>query len=260
MNSSVIKIGNHGGVGVIALNRPKANAYTVEFMQALNDAIDQCESDKSVRVIVVQSDVPRFFCAGADIATFGDNDTSANLVLVNLAQRATSLIEQSNKIYIAAIEGHALGGGLEIALACDIRLGAEGSYLLGLPEVNLGLIPGNGGSQRLTRVVGMPKSLELCVTGDSVGPQEAHRIGLLNRLLPLEDFRQHVDDFAKKLAAGAPLAMSAAKKAVVKGSELSLQRALELESELVDGLYDSADAAEGFQAYVEKRTPKFIGE
>ena len=257
---SMIDIAAKQGLGEISLNRPKANAYTIEFMQELNQAIDRLESDQSVRVIVIKSAVPRFFCAGADISTFGENDTSTNKVLVRLAQRATAAIERSAKIYIAAIAGHALGGGLELALACDIRLGAAGSYLLGLPEIKLGLIPGNGGSQRLTRVVGEARSLEMCVTGDAIKPAEACRIGLLNQLFPMETFEGDLTAYASRLAAGPPLAMAAAKQSVIKGAELALPDALVLEAELVDTLYDTRDADEGFAAHLEKRSANFVGE
>lgn len=259
MNASMMIVSSENGLGVICLNRPKANAYTIEFMQAFNESIEQLEADTDVRVVLIKSNIPRFFCAGADIATFGDNDTNTNKVLVGLAQRATGLIEGSPKIYIAAINGHALGGGLEIALACDIRLGSDGDYFLGLPEIKLGLIPGNGGSQRLTRVVGESKSLELCVTGDNIGPKEGFRIGLLNKLISVECFEQEVCDYAARLGRGAPMAMAATKDAVVKGAGLSLSRALDLETELVDSLYDTHDAAEGFLAHRQNRAAKFAG-
>ena len=248
-----------GGLGTIGFCRPKANAYTIDFMREFNHAIDQLEADSSVCVVVIQSEVPKFFCAGADIATFGDNDTATNKELVELAQRATACIDQSNNIYIAALNGHTLGGGLEIALACDIRLGSDAPYLLGLPEVKLGLIPGNGGSQRLTRVVGFAKSLELCVTGDNVTAQEAHNMGLINALFPVDEFKQGVRQYAARLASGPPLAMAAVKQAVRGGSELPLNQALALEAQLVDPLYDTEDADEGFTAHSEKRSPKFVG-
>lgn len=260
MTFSMMNVAAQEGLGTIGLNRPKANAYTIGLMREFNQAIDQMESDESVRAVIIQSDVPRFFCAGADISTFDENDTDTNKVLVDLAQRATAKIESSGKIYIAAIAGHALGGGLEIALACDIRLGAEGSYFLGLPEIKLGLIPGNGGSQRLTRVVGEAKSLEMCLTGESIQPDEAYRIGLLNQIFSSARFTELVFDFASKLALGPPLAMSAAKRAVVAGAQCSLQDALALETQLVDTLYNTKDADEGFTAHLEKRPPKFTGQ
>ena len=257
--SRIILTSKEGHVGTIAFNRPKANCYETVFMRQFNEAIKELNADSDVRVVVVKSDIERFFSAGADIYAFQKNSTETNKALVDLARRALSMIEASGKIYIASLNGHTLGGGLEIALACDIRIGGDGPYYLGLPEVKLGLITGNGGSQRLTRTVGRSKALELTVTGENIGPAEAHRIGLLHRLVPAGDLAQETEAFAQTLANGAPLAMAALKKCIKKGSEMPLEDGLALEASLVDQLYDTADAQEGFKAFTEKRPPIYQG-
>lgn len=248
-----------GGVGIITFNRPKANGYEISFMTQFNDAIDTANADGEVRVVIVRSALEKFFCAGADINVFAKNSVEANQAMVTQARLALEKIEASGKIFIAVLNGHTLGGGLEIALACDLRFGGDGTYLLGLPEAKLGLMPGNGGSQRLPRVVGASKALELLITGDSIIPQEAYRIGMLNRLFPAADLQRDSETFAAKLAQGAPLAIAAIKRGVREGATLSLPDSLALEARLVEPLYHTKDAHEGFLAFTEKRPPVYRG-
>lgn len=247
-------------VGTIAFNRPTVNCYEIEFMQQFNAAIDDMNADSNIRVVIVKSEIERYFSSGADIYAFAENTTETNKTLVAMARRSLSMIESSGKIYIASLNGHALGGGLEIAMACDLRFGGDGPYFLGLPEVKLGLIPGNGGSQRLSRIVGTSKALELTLTGDNISPQEAYRIGLLNRIFPTSELNLQTNTFAHTLANGAPLAMTALKQSVIKGAAMPLTEGLALEASLVDALYDTADAREGFQAFQEKRPPVYSGQ
>lgn len=254
-----IRTSKKGHVGTIVFDRPKANCYDTGFMQQFHDAIDKVNADTDVRVVVINSDLERFFSSGADIKAFEENSTETNKSLVELARGALAKIESSGKIYIASINAHALGGGLEIAMACDLRIGGDGDYLIGLPEVKLGLMPGNGGSQRLSRIVGPGKALELVLTGDSIGPREAHRIGLINRLFPTDQLESETTDFAQSLARGAPLAMAAIKQSVFPGYQMPLKEGLTLEASQVDTLYDTADADEGFKAFKEKRPPEYRG-
>ncbi len=247
------------GVASIVFNRPKANGYDLAFHEAFHEAIVRADRDATVRVVVLRSALERFFCAGADIKAFAANSIEENKRMVDQARANLAAMERSGKIFIAEINGHALGGGLEIVLACDLRFGGDGAYQLGLPEVKLGLTPGNGGSQRLARIVGMAKALELCVTGQGIGPQEAFRIGLLNRLHPADTLRQETGAFAKELANGAPLAIAALKKGIRAGIEKPLSGGLELEAGLVEPLYGTADAEEGFRAFTEKRPPVYKG-
>lgn len=247
------------GVGVITFNRPPANAYTLAFHQQFNAAIEAADADSQTRVVIIRSAVPRFFCAGADIKEFSTNSTSDNKMMVASARQALEKIEASGKPFIACLEGHTLGGGLEIAMACDIRFGATGDYKLGLPEARLGLLPGNGGSQRLPRLVGPSHALALLSSGLGIEPEEAMRIGLINRLYPAEKLVSEALAFAQAIAESAPLAVAACKRAVQKGEGLSLPDALALETRLLDELYDTEDAEEGFKAFVEKRKPVYTG-
>jgi enoyl-CoA hydratase/carnithine racemase len=258
-NSPSVTFESCDGVGIIAFNRPKANAYDLTFHQEFNKAIEQADSESGPRAIVICSRVQGFFCAGADIKVFAKATTEENRRMVEAAREALARIEASGKPFIACIEGHALGGGLEIAMACDLRFAARGDYKLGLPEVKMGLIPGNGGTQRLLHLVGSSRALELLVTGDSIGPEEAHRLGLINQLFEPGETRDRAMGVAVKLAAGAPLAIAAAKRAVREGSALSLTDGLTLEARLVDDLYDTEDAKEGFKAVVEKRNIVYKG-
>ena len=256
---AVVRFSEEGGVGTIVFDRPPANAYELNFHRQFNDAIKAAEADSSVRAVIIRSAVPRFFCAGADIKLFAANSTAENREMVDAARSALARIEASGKPYIACIEGHTLGGGLEIALACDIRIAAEGDYKLGLPEVRLGLLPGNGGSQRLPRIVGPSQAMLLLTSGENIDPPEALRIGLLNRLYPAGEARGQAEAVARAIATAAPLAVSATKKAVWDGMDLARDEALALESRLLDRLYDTEDAEEGFNSAVEKRAPVYKG-
>jgi len=259
-NSATVTFEQRQGVGVITFNRPPANAYEVGFHRQFNDAIEAADKDTETRVVLIRSAIPRFFCAGADIKVFAANPAEANKQMVDAARAALGKIEASGKPFIACIEGHALGGGLEIAMACDLRLAKRGNYKLGLPEVQLGLIPGNGGSQRLARIVGASRAYELLVSGESFGPEEAYRIGLVNALIEPDEFQGRSSAWAQRLAKGAPLALAATKRAVREGIEMTLADGLKLETKLVDQLYETRDAREGFNAAVEKRPPVYQGK
>ncbi|MGJ8638426.1 MAG: enoyl-CoA hydratase/isomerase family protein [Opitutaceae bacterium] len=255
----VVSYSCEDGVGFITFNRPPANAYHLEFYEAFIAAIESADTDTSARVVIIRSTLDRFFCVGADIKVFAKNSIAENKQMVAAAQRALALIEASSKVFIACLQGHALGGGLEIAMACDVRFAAEGQYKLGLPETLLGLLPGNGGSQRLPRLVGPSHAIGLLASGESIEPAEALRIGLVNRLYPQDEVVAATISFAQSIAKAAPLAVAAAKKAVGEGIALPLKEALELESRLVEDLYATEDAKEGFNAFVEKRPPVYKG-
>jgi enoyl-CoA hydratase/carnithine racemase len=250
-----VSFSSKGAIGEIVLHNPPANSYDIEFMRELGSAIGATNED-GARVVVVRSASEKFFSAGADLKRFLANDVGANMEMVRLAHEALASIARSSKLFVAYIAGHALGGGLEIALACDMRYAAEGSYRLGTPEVTLGLLPGNGGTQRLPRLIGTGPALELLLTGRQITPDEAQRLGLVSRLFATEDeFRSHVE----KLATLPPLAVSEIKRAVYEGVQKPLEAGLQLERELIEKLFRSQDAAEGLNAFVEKRTPEFVG-
>ena len=245
-----------GAVGAITLDNPPANSYDIRFMRDLADAIGEASSHDAVRVVVVRSASEKFFSAGADVKRFLANDVDANMEMIALAHEALASIARSPKLFVAWIAGHALGGGLEIALACDLRYAAEGAYRLGTPEVTLGLLPGNGGTQRLPRIIGRGPALDLLLTGRQGTPEEAQRLGIVSGLFADEDaFRAHME----KLAAGPPLAVANIKRAVYQGLDVALEEGLALERELVEQLFRSQDANEGLTAFSEKRTPTFTG-
>ena len=164
-----------------------------------------------------------------------------------------------SKIFIAAINGFALGGGLEMALACDLRFAAEGEYKLGLPEVTLGLLPGNGGTQRLPRLIGRTKALDLMITGRMVEPKEAFALGIVDRLFAAAELQSETMKYAKRLAGGATLAIGRIKRCVMEGLDLPLDDALALERDLMEPLFETQDAKEGIAAFAEKRAPVYSG-
>lgn len=244
-----------GPLGYVTLDNPPANSYDIEFMRELEAALGAA-NEAAPSVVVVRSASEKFFSAGADVKRFLANDVESNMEMIRLAHNALAGIARSPKLFIAWIAGHALGGGLEIALACDIRYAAQGRYRLGTPEVTLGLLPGNGGTQRLPRLIGVGPALELLLTGRQVTPEEAQRLGLVSGLLDGEEqFREQV----AKLAGLPPLALAEIKRAVYEGVSRPLDGGLELERELIEKLFRSKDAAEGLNAFVEKRAPEFVG-
>jgi enoyl-CoA hydratase len=248
-----------GGVGLIKLDRPPANSYDRTFIDELNAAIDTIRFDESIRSVVVISENPRFFSAGADIKMFRESSLEFKRVLILHAHEILQKIANTHKVFIAAIGGHCLGGGLEIALACDLRFAAEGEYRIGLPESTLGLLPGNGGTQRLARMIGRNKALDMILTGEPVGPSRALELGIVDRLFPPEQLHEQAIVYADKLATGPALAHGNIKLATVLGYEMPLEAGLAWERELVHELFASDDANEGFAAFVEKRPAKWVG-
>jgi enoyl-CoA hydratase/carnithine racemase len=254
-----VSYAREGGVGTITLDRPPANSYEAGFIDELGEAVEAAAADDDAKVVLVRSASERFFSAGADIKAFHENTVEANMAMIRASHRVLASIARIPKIFVAEIGGHALGGGLEIALACDLRLGADGDYRLGTPEVTLGVLPGNGGTQRLPRLISPSLALDLMVTGRTVTPQEAHGCGILDRLFPAAELHERTIEYAVALAAGATKAIGNIKLAVHEGLALGLQRGLEREQELVEELFRSDDAQEGIAAFGEKRKPAFVG-
>jgi enoyl-CoA hydratase/carnithine racemase len=259
VSQAVVTLAKAEAIGTITLNRPPANSYDIEFMQALEGAIDAADGDAQVKAVILKSASDKFFSAGADIKAFLANSTQANMEMIRTAHRALEKMALSPKLFLAAIHGHALGGGLEMALACDLRFAAEGNYRLGLPEVTLGLLPGNGGTQRLPRLIGANKALELMLTGETVGPEEAHRLGMVNKLFPADRLLEETEAYARKVASGASAAIGKIKQAVYQGTPLALSEGLALERDLIEPLFNTEDAREGLTAFVEKRPPVYVG-
>jgi enoyl-CoA hydratase/carnithine racemase len=248
-----------GAVGTITLNHPKANSYDLAFMKDLDAAIKSVRENDEVKVVVVKSALDKFFSAGADIKAFQANSSDDNLKMIRFAHKTLARIAEIPKVFIAAIGGHALGGGLEMALACDLRTAGDGAYNIGLPEITLGLLPGNGGTQRLPRLIGRTKALAMMLSGEPVSPKRAHELGIVDILFPQETHAQDTMAYAQKLASGATLAMAHIKRCVHEGMDRPLDEALELERELIAPLFESRDAKEGFAAFAEKRAPVYVG-
>ena len=260
MTETYVKFTKEAPLGLITLDRPPANSYEIKFMRDLDAAIDSAATEAEVKTVLVVSDSEKFFCGGADIKAFLTNTSEANTEMVYFAHGVLAKIAQIPKVFIAVINGHAMGGGLEIALACDLRLAGDGKFLLALPEITLGILPGNGGTQRLSRLIGASKALELMLTGRTVGPQEALELGIVNKVFPQEALREEAKKYALNLANGATLAQAYIKRCVHEGMDQTLADGLALERELIDDLFASLDAQEGLKAFVEKRKPVFTGK
>jgi enoyl-CoA hydratase/carnithine racemase len=245
-------------VGWITLDRPPSNSYDAAFLEELDRCVGEV-AEAEAAVAVIRSASERFFSAGADVRGYLERPVEENLALARRAHQVLGRFADEAPLFIAAIAGHAIGGGYEIALACDIRIAAQGRYRIGLPEVGLGLLPATGGTQRLPRLIGRGRALELMTTGRTVTPAEAERLGMVDRLVPAGEFDQAVAALAAGLAAGAPLAVAAITRVVNDGMERSLEDALERELEELASLLASGDAREGMTAAVEKRAPRFTG-
>lgn len=249
-----------GPVALIHFNRPPANSYTKVFMDGLNAAIDQVRLDEAIGAAVLVSDLPGFFSAGADIKAYRAQTQQARAMTILHNQEILLKMENTPKPFMAAIAGHALGGGLEIALATDFRFAAEGEYRIGLPEVMLGLLPGNGGTQRLPRLIGAGKAMDLLLTGRAIDPTKALELGIIDRLTPPDHLLEDALAFARHLAHGPRMAIGEIKVAAKAGLETSLEGGLALEREAIGRLFATADADEGMAAFVEKRTPAWNRE
>jgi enoyl-CoA hydratase/carnithine racemase len=254
-----VELTSEGAIGYINLDKPPANSYDYDYMVELGEAVDTAAADDALKVVIVRSSSKKFFCAGADIKAFLANDTAGNMKMISQGHEVLASIARIPKIFIAQLEGHALGGGLEIALACDLRFGARGTYKLGVPEVTLGILPGNGGTQRLPRIIGVPKALDLMITGRAISPGEAHNLGILNRLFPATETADKTLEYAEKIAAGATGAIGEIKLTTYAGSEMPIADALARERAAIERLFATADANEGLSAFAEKRKAEFTG-
>jgi enoyl-CoA hydratase/carnithine racemase len=247
-----------GPVGFITLDNPPANSYDLQVMTEFSSAVDEAIASDA-RVVIVRSASEKFFSAGADVKKFLDGDVEGNMEMIRTSQAAFKRMAGAAQVFLAHINGHALGGGLEITLACDLRYANEGGYKLGTPEVTLGLLPGNGGTQRLTRLIGPARAMDVLITGRTFSPEEALQMGLVSALFAPEEAEAKVREQAERFAVGAALALRNIKRCVHEGGQLPLDEGLALEGELMEQLVRSKDAAEGLTAFVEKRNPEFVG-
>lgn len=253
------------GVAVITLNDPPANTYSYEMMQQLDARILEARMDENVQVIVIIGAGEKFFCAGANIAMLSEVTPEFKYYFCLHANETLCRLEQTPKLVIAVMNGHCVGGGLEVAMAADIRIARRGAGKMGLPEVSLGVLPGTGGTQRLARLVGKSQAIELMATGELFDFEKGEQLGLVNRIIDAADgadFMRQVMDYARQFTTPnkASRAVGRIKRAVQTGAEIPFESALALERELQQQLFQSEDAKEGLDAYVNKRKANFEGK
>ena len=253
------------GLALVTLTNPPANGYSHEMMLDLDEAILRARFDTEVQVIVIAGEGEKFFCAGADISMLDEVTPEFKYAFCLHANETLLRLEHTPKLVIAALGGHCVGGGLEVALGCDVRVARRGSGKCGLPEVALGVLPGTGGTQRLARVLGKSRAIRAMATGELFDYERAVELGLVDELFDAEDdasFMAAVLEYARGFCTPgkAALAVGNIKRAVQSGLEVSLESGLALERELQAKLFSSADAKEGISAFVEKRQASFKGE
>ena len=254
-----VRLEKQDSIGHIVLDRPPANSYDKTFMEELDAAIEETHRDDAVKAILLRSASEKFFSAGADVSVFAKSGLDEQNAFVVCANEAMGKFESMPKVVVAAINGHCLGGGLEMALCCDFRIAAEGSYKIGLPEVTLGLLPGTGGTQRLPRLVGRQKALELMLRGVTLSPQAAKDAGIVDELVPAAELQAIAVERARSYAEGPSYAVGQIKLAAVQGYGRSLAEGLAIEREALVRVFKSEDAREGVKAFVEKRKPEYRG-
>ena len=249
-----------GAIATVTINRPNLlNALNDETMEEIGTCFEELDKEEGVRAVILTGGGEKSFVAGADIGELKEQDRKGGEERSLRGQKTLLMIENLSKPVIAAINGYALGGGCELAMACDIRIASERAKL-GQPEVNLGIIPGYGGTQRLTRLVGMGKAKELIFTGDFVDAHEALRIGLVDRVVPREELLNEAKRMARKIASKGPLAITFAKNAINLALDVDVKKGGELEAKEFGALCETQDMKEGMTAFFEKRQPEFKGK
>jgi enoyl-CoA hydratase len=247
------------GVAIIELTNPPANTYSHEMMRQLDEAILQARFDENVHVMLLRGEGEKFFSAGAEISMLNAVTPTFKYYFCLHANEMLLRLEHTPKLVIAAINGHCVGGGLEIAMAADIRIARRDAGKIGLPEINLGVLPGTGGTQRLSRMVGKSKAIELMVTGNTFTFEEAKEMGIVNDIYERDNFMENIMEYARQFTPPnkAAKAVGNIKRAVQTGWEIPMESALAVERELQQRLFASEDAKEGLAAYVEKRPATF---
>ncbi|MBK9313822.1 MAG: enoyl-CoA hydratase/isomerase family protein [Acidobacteria bacterium] len=253
-----ILIDRLGRIAKITINRPdKLNALNIKTRQELAEALDELRVDDEIRVVVITGAGEKAFVAGADINEFAGR-TAVQQRTVMKARSIFTAAEDFPKPLIAMINGFCLGGGCELALSCDIRIAGERARF-GQPEINLGIIPGGGGTQRLTRLIGEGKAMQIILTGEMIDAQEAWRLGLVNEVHPVDQLEEKTMELAAKIAEKSPIALSMAKTAVKNAARMNLREGLDSEIDLFALCFSSEDKEEGVRAFIEKRKADFKG-
>ena len=260
MPTDLVLLAEHEGIATVTVNRPeKLNALNDEVISRLAAAFERCRDVDAIRAVILTGAGEKAFVAGADISVLSALDPKTARDTALRGQAVTALMETCGKPVIAAINGFAFGGGLELAMACTIRVAAEG-VKVGQPEVKLGLLAGYGGTQRLPRLVGEGRALELLLTGDPIDAAEAHRIGLVNRVVKREALMDDCRALAKKIMAAGPVAVRMTIESVHRGLDVPLAEGLLIEAGLFGQIAATSDMKEGTAAFLEKRPPKFTGK
>jgi enoyl-CoA hydratase/carnithine racemase len=262
MSGNLVDYRVDGGVAILELSDPPANTYTYEMNKALDACILDARMDDAVHVIVLRGAGEKFFSAGANIKMLSEVTPQFKYYFCLHANETLNRLEQTSKLVIAAMNGHTVGGGLEIAMAADIRIARQGAGKCGLPEVSLGVLPGTGGTQRLSRLVGKNKAIELMISGGLFDFEEAQRLGIVNYVWPADGWWERVMEYARGFCPPnrASKAVGRIKRAVQTGWEIPFESGLALERELQQLLFQSEDAVEGLAAYNEKRKAQFTGK
>lgn len=254
-----IDVKKEEGIATITISRPKAlNALNTETLEELENVLEVLQNDDGVKVIVITGAGEKAFVAGADISEMKDMSVFEAKKFAELGQKVFRKIELMKKPVIAAVNGYALGGGCELALACDIRIASRNAKF-GQPEVGLGIIPGFGGTQRLPRIVGVSKAKELIYTGDMIDAEEALRIGLISKVVEQDKLLEEAYGIAKKIMSKGLVAVSLAKEAINKSLEVDIDSGMEYEANAFAMCFGTQDQKEGMAAFLEKRAPKFEG-
>lgn len=263
--SNLVQYRAADGIAILTLNDPPANTYSYQMMQELDHSILRARMDESVQVIIITGQGEKFFCAGANIQMLSNVTPEFKYYFCLHANETLSRLEETPKLVIAAINGHSVGGGLEVAMAADIRIARKGAGKMGLPEVSLGVLPGTGGTQRLVRLVGKSRAIELMTTGELFDFEKGLELGLVNHIYEAETgerFIEQVLEYARQFTTPnkAARAVGRIKRSCQSGAEIPFEYAVALERELQQQLFQSDDAREGLDAYVNKRKPQFKGK
>jgi enoyl-CoA hydratase len=245
-------------IAVVTINRPPVNALNPQVEGEIKELFEELGNLEGVGAVIVTGGGGKAFMAGADIKMIRDVEQEDAYALSRTTQSVLNVVEQFERVVIAAVNGLALGGGCEVALACDIRV-ADESAVFGFPEVGLGLLPGAGGTQRLARLVGIGKAKELILTGDPVDALEAKSFGLVERVAPKGESLKEAKKVAERILLRGPLAVAMAKRAINQGINMTLEEGLKVEARLFSGLFETQDKKEGVAAFIEKRKPRFTG-
>lgn len=259
-NYETLIIEKENGIGTLTINRPKSlNALNTQVLEDLHEAFIEIDQDEEIDVLIITGAGDRAFIAGADITEMKDKDALEGRSFSNFGNKVFSMLDNLSQPTIAAVNGFALGGGAELAMACDIRIGSEYSKF-GQPEVGLGIIPGFGGTQRLSRLVGLAKAKELIYTGKTIKADEAKDIGLINDIVAADELMDSAIELAELILKQAPLAVKASKRAINRGYEMDLAHGLEMEAEMFGVQFSTEDQKNGMTAFVNKEKPNFEGK